>query len=88
MAGLMHTVNLWDTWSTLTQAVRRGRPAAQRQVSERGEKWLAKFLTAMHAWASKEAPTVLAEIGVSSVSRVLDVGGGSGVDTILYSSPR
>ena len=24
MAGIMHSVNLWDSWSTLTEAVREG----------------------------------------------------------------
>jgi 2-polyprenyl-3-methyl-5-hydroxy-6-metoxy-1,4-benzoquinol methylase len=78
MAGLMHTVNLWDTWSTLTQAVRQGTATAHRGVNGRGETGLAAFIAAMHARASREASTVVAEIGVSGVSRVLDVGGGSG----------
>jgi SAM-dependent methyltransferase len=78
MAGLMHTVNLWDTWSTLTQAVRQGTATAHREVNGRRERWLTAFVAAMHARASREASTVVAEIGVSAVSRVLDVGGGSG----------
>ena len=28
--GLMHTVHLWDSWSTLTECVRRGGPVAKR----------------------------------------------------------
>jgi 2-polyprenyl-3-methyl-5-hydroxy-6-metoxy-1,4-benzoquinol methylase len=84
MAGLMHTVNLWDTWSTLTQAVRRGTATAHREVNGRGERWLTAFIAAMHARASREAPAVVAEIGVSGVSRVLDVGGGSGAYAMAF----
>jgi hypothetical protein len=38
MAGLMHTVNLWDTWSMLTPAVRQGKSVGRPPVNERGEK--------------------------------------------------
>jgi 2-polyprenyl-3-methyl-5-hydroxy-6-metoxy-1,4-benzoquinol methylase len=84
MAGLMHTVNLWDTWSTLTQAVLQGTATAHREVNGRGETWLTAFIAAMHARASREASTVVAEIGVSGVSRVLDVGGGSGAYAMAF----
>jgi SAM-dependent methyltransferase len=84
MAGLMHTVNLWDTWSTLTQAVRHGTATAHREVNGRGERWLTAFIAAMHARASREAPVVVAEIGASGVSRVLDVGGGSGAYAMAF----
>jgi ubiquinone/menaquinone biosynthesis C-methylase UbiE len=84
MAGLMHTVNLWDTWSTLTQAVRQGTATAHREVNGRRERWLTAFIAAMHARASREAPTIVAEIGVSGVSRVLDVGGGSGAYAMAF----
>jgi 2-polyprenyl-3-methyl-5-hydroxy-6-metoxy-1,4-benzoquinol methylase len=84
MAGLMHTVNLWDTWSTLTQAVRQGTATAHREVNGRGERWLTAFIAAMHTRASREAPAVVSEIGVSGVSRVLDVGGGSGAYAMAF----
>jgi SAM-dependent methyltransferase len=84
MAGLMHTVNLWDTWSTLTQAVRQGTATAHREVNGRGERWLTAFIAAMHTRASREAPVVVSEIGVSGVSRVLDVGGGSGAYAMAF----
>ncbi|MGA9364045.1 MAG: methyltransferase [Bacteroidota bacterium] len=78
MSGLMHTVHLWNTWSTLTEAVRQGTAVSSRQVNDRGEKWLTAFIAAMHDRASKQAPTVVAQLDLSGVSRVLDVGGGSG----------
>jgi 2-polyprenyl-3-methyl-5-hydroxy-6-metoxy-1,4-benzoquinol methylase len=84
MSGLMHTVHLWNTWSTLTQAVRQGTAVASRQVNDRGELWVTAFIAAMHDRASKQAPTVVAQIDLSGVSRVLDVGGGSGAYAMAF----
>jgi len=78
MAGLGHGVNLWDTWSTLTQAVRAGKSVMGREVWDRGEDWLTSFIAAMHARARQAAPGIVALLDLKNVSRVLDVGGGSG----------
>jgi 2-polyprenyl-3-methyl-5-hydroxy-6-metoxy-1,4-benzoquinol methylase len=84
MAGLMHTAHLWDRWSTLTDAVRQGTAVATRDVNGPGEKWITAFIAAMHDRASKQAPTVAAQIDLSGVSRVLDVGGGSGAYAMAF----
>jgi 2-polyprenyl-3-methyl-5-hydroxy-6-metoxy-1,4-benzoquinol methylase len=84
MAGLMHTVHLWDTWSTLTPAVREGKSVGRPPVNERGEKWLTAFIAAMHDRAKKQAPVVASLLDLSGVSRVLDVGGGSGAFAMAF----
>jgi 2-polyprenyl-3-methyl-5-hydroxy-6-metoxy-1,4-benzoquinol methylase len=84
MSGLMHTVHLWNTWSTLTEAVRKGTAVSGRQVNDRGEKWLTAFIAAMHDRASKQAPAIIAQLDLSGVSRVLDVGGGSGAYAMAF----
>jgi len=78
LANLAHSVNLWDTWSTLTDAVRRGTAVADRPTEERGKQWLEAFIGAMHTFASQRAPEVVGMLDLSGVTRVLDVGGGSG----------
>ena len=88
LAGLMHSVHLWDTWSTLTEAVRRGSSVIARQVNERGADWLRAFIAAMHWRARQHAPGVVAALGVSGVSRVLDVGGGSGAYAMAFVRAR
>jgi 2-polyprenyl-3-methyl-5-hydroxy-6-metoxy-1,4-benzoquinol methylase len=88
MSGLMHTTHLWNTWSTLTQAVREGTAVSSRQVNDRGEKWLTAFIAAMHDRASKQAPSVVAQLDLSGVSRVLDVGGGSGAYAMAFARAR
>jgi SAM-dependent methyltransferase len=88
MAGLTHTVHLWETWSTLTQAVRQGSSVVARPVGERGEKWLRAFIAAMHWRGGQHAREVVAMLDLSGVSRVLDVGGGSGVYAVAFVRAR
>lgn len=88
MGGLMHIVHLWDTWNTLTQAVRQGRSVVAEHVNERGEKWLDAFIAAMHERARRNAPVVVAQFDLSGVYRVLDVGGGSGAYSMAFVRAR
>ncbi len=78
MAGLGHVVNLWQTWSTLTAAVRKGGRAWGGDSPERGEEWTKNFIAAMHQRATQTAPQIVARLDLTGVKRVLDVGGGSG----------
>ena len=78
LGGLMHWVHLWESWSTLTPAVRHGGAVAAAPVDDRGEQWLRAFIAAMHWRACQHAPAVVAALDLTAVSRVLDVGGGSG----------
>ncbi|HEY3296082.1 MAG TPA: methyltransferase [bacterium] len=84
MGNLMHSVNLWDTWSTLTDAVRHGSSVIKKDVSEREESWLDAFIAAMHWRAMKSAPQLVAMLDLNGVRRVLDVGGGSGAYAMAF----
>lgn len=88
LGGLMHTVHLWDTWSTLTQAVRQGGTVTGRPIGERGEKWLRAFIAAMHWRGRQHAQGVVGLLDLSGVSRVLDVGGGSGVYAMAFARAK
>lgn len=80
MGGLGHTVNLWDTWSTMTEAVRKGSTVLMREpVNERQSGWLESFIAAMHMRGREQAQKVASAIDLANVSKVLDVGGGSGI---------
>jgi hypothetical protein len=83
-AGLMHTVHLWNSWDTLTDAVRNGGLVRQRPVEERDDEWFVGFIAAMHNRAAKEAPELVSRLNLSGVSRVLDVGGGSGAFSMAF----
>ncbi|MGE5343443.1 MAG: methyltransferase [Candidatus Omnitrophota bacterium] len=80
IAGLMHGANLWNTWSTLTEAVRNGKSVyTDASIDQRDPEWLKAFISAMHFRGKKAAPALVSMLDLSGVSSVLDVGGGSGV---------
>ncbi len=83
-AGLMHTNNLWNTWSNLTEVVRTGIPSHREEINDRGDEWLFSFISAMHDRAKKQAPRQLEGIDLSGVQSILDVGGGSGAFSMEF----
>ncbi len=84
LAGLAHTAHLWQTWSGLTDAVRRGTGVVGDEVNQRGEEWLRAFIGAMHWRAKGMADGVVALLDLSGVTRVLDLGGGSGAFSMAF----
>jgi predicted O-methyltransferase YrrM len=80
--GLMHQVNLWHRWSTLTDAVRTGSCVEARR--EENSEWTTDFITAMQNIAKDRAPLVVKALGTAGVRRILDLGGGSGVYSIAF----
>jgi SAM-dependent methyltransferase len=88
LGGLAHTNHLWDTWSHLTEVVKTGSPARRPETNERGEEWLSAFITAMHDRAQKQAPQQLANIDLSGIKSVLDIGGGSGAYAMEFVSKK
>jgi SAM-dependent methyltransferase len=88
MAGLMHMVHLWETWSTLTAAVRQGGSVVSGAIGDRGDTWLRAFIAAMHWRGRQHAQDVIALLDLSGVSRVLDVGGGSGVYAMAFARAK
>jgi 2-polyprenyl-3-methyl-5-hydroxy-6-metoxy-1,4-benzoquinol methylase len=86
MSGLHHTTSLWQTWSTLTDSVKKGKSVFQRPktINNRDTFWLEAFIGAMHYRAAKQAPEIVAKIDMKGVKKVLDVGGGSGAFAMAY----
>lgn len=78
--GLLHVANIWHTWSTLTEAVRRGTrvPLDRNQYPE----WTKNFIAAMNRNAKERAALLVKTLGTEGVRRVLDLGGGSGIYSI------
>jgi SAM-dependent methyltransferase len=79
MYGLGHQNHLWDSWSKLSGSVRTGRPVPKDPINDRGDEWLDSFVGAMNARGRAQALEVLPLLDFSGVSRLLDLGGGSGV---------
>lgn len=84
LSGLGHIFNLWDTWATLTEAVRRGTCVDRGSFEERGDAWFESFIEAMHFRGRAEAEKFTELIDWSGVSKLLDVGGGSAVFSMAF----
>ena len=83
-AGLMHTVHLWETWSTLTACVKAGTTQRRPGVEAHDESWTEAFIEAMHTRAKATAAQVVQVVGTEGVRRMLDVGGGPGTFSIAF----
>jgi SAM-dependent methyltransferase len=88
LGGLMHSNHLWNTWSNLTRVVKTGKSAHPSEINERGEEWLFPFINAMHDRAKKQAPVQIANIDLSQIKSVLDIGGGSGAFSMAFVSRK
>jgi len=84
----LHLAHLWETWSTLTECVRAGTSVTRQARAGRGEDWTTAFIAAMHRNARARAPLVVNAVGTDGVSRMLDVGGGSGAYSIAFASAQ
>jgi 3-hydroxy-5-methyl-1-naphthoate 3-O-methyltransferase len=80
--GLLHIANIWHRWSTLTEAVRRGRRISIDADNSR--EWTRHFIASMQRNAKDRAPGVVKALGTTGVRRILDLGGGSGAYSIAF----
>jgi (2Fe-2S) ferredoxin/predicted O-methyltransferase YrrM len=80
--GLLHIVNIWHRWSTMTDAVRSG--ARVPFGRENAPEWTRNFIDAMERIARERAPLVVKSLDTTGVRRVLDLGGGSGAYSIAF----
>ncbi|MBN1448813.1 MAG: methyltransferase domain-containing protein [Bacteroidetes bacterium] len=82
LGNLGHVNHLWDLWSGLTAAVRRGHGPAREPIGGRGDDWREAFIAAMHHRARTQAPLDVNLIDLHDAERILDLGGGSGIYAI------
>jgi (2Fe-2S) ferredoxin/ubiquinone/menaquinone biosynthesis C-methylase UbiE len=80
--ALLHTANLWKTWSTLTECVRAG-AAVANDPTLHDDAWVDTFIAAMHRNASERSAAVVQAMGPVE-GRMLDIGGGSGAYSIAF----
>jgi predicted O-methyltransferase YrrM len=85
-AGLMHTVNLWENWSTLTGCVKAGTAIGlgPRNPDGLADERTRSFISAMHARAREAAEETVHLAGAHDAKRMLDVGGGSGAFSMAF----
>ncbi|MBM4171545.1 MAG: methyltransferase domain-containing protein [Ignavibacteria bacterium] len=76
MSGLLFVNNLWNSWSNLTEAVKKGKSLTEKSIET--EDWLNSFIAAMHYRADHHAKIIGLMLELGNVKKMLDVGGGSG----------
>lgn len=81
VSSIEHLADLWDSWSTLTETVRQGKPVKYHTLQEKSPEWLNAFVNSMFWRASLEAPEVISHLKLKGVKKVLDLGGGKGAYT-------
>jgi ubiquinone/menaquinone biosynthesis C-methylase UbiE len=79
LRGFHHTLNMWDTWTTLTEVVRTGKTQRRLLKPSKREDWAESFIGAMHERASLQAKDVINKLPLQNIHHMLDIGGGSGV---------
>ena len=88
LGGLMHWVHLWDSWGTLTAAVRKGSSVRARPVGEQAEAWQTAFIAAMHGRARQHGRAWSPRL-ISRASRACWISGAARARTRWSSSgPR
>lgn len=78
ISGFHHTNSLWDSWSTLTEAVRCGSCVSWREREKKQSTWLVPFIEAMHDRAKRSAPDIISTLRFPGIRTILDLGGGPG----------
>ncbi len=76
-----HLADLWDSWSTLTDTVRHGKPVQYQTLQEKSDEWLVAFVNSIFWRSNLEAPEVISNFNLKGVNRILDLGGGKGAFT-------
>lgn len=78
LGGLRHQVQAsWQSWSTLTEAARKGSCASRRLEEDRGE-FFAGWVDSLFAMNRAAAVAVAEHLGPAT-GKILDIGAGSGV---------
>lgn len=82
IGNLYHVNELWKSWTTLTEAVRKGTSVYKRK--DENLEWTNSFIAAMHYRAQKEAKIVAYMLDLKNVKTMLDIGGGSGAFSMKF----
>lgn len=77
LSNLGHMSNLYHRWGTMTEALRHGGRVPDAPM--RGPDYTEQFIAAMHRRARDTADRLASLLDLSTVERLLDVGGGSAV---------
>ncbi len=81
---ILHLNGLWDTWSNLTETIRKGENLKRDQAIHKDKERQKAFIGAMHVIGCKLAEEIADTWNLDPFSKLLDIGGGSGTYTIAF----
>jgi SAM-dependent methyltransferase len=81
---ILHLNGLWDTWSVLTDTIRKGENQKRDDAIHRDEDRQKAFIGAMHVIGRSLAAEIADAWDLDPYSKLLDIGGGSGTYTIAF----
>lgn len=81
---ILHLNQLWDSWSHLTDSVRKGVNPGRKPMVEREQEGIQSFIGAMHVVGRKLAVEIADSYDLSPFKKLLDVGGASGTYTAAF----
>ena len=79
--GLIHIAHIWHRWSKLTDCVRAGTSTGSESKEDN---WVEAFIAAMDRNAQERTGAVVKAVGNTRITRMLDLGGGSGAYSIAF----
>jgi len=81
---VLHMNHLWNTWSGLTETLRKGQDAQIKAGLTFDEERMKAFIGAMHVVGKRLSSEIAGAFDLSSFHKLLDVGGASGTYTIAF----
>lgn len=81
---VLHMNHLWETWSKLTEAVRKGHEDQSKPGLKFDEKSMKAFIGAMHVVAKGLSSEMAESLDLKPYRKLLDVGGASGTYTMAF----
>lgn len=81
---VLHYSRLWETWSAMTDVIRRGPNPETQPVVRASEKSREAFIGAMHVIGKGLSGEISKACDLGRFNRLLDIGGGSGTYTVAF----
>lgn len=84
ISGFYHSNHMWDSWTSMTDVIRNGKPSYDPSIKGKKGNWLESFIEAMHNRAKMQTKVSIDAIDLTNVETVLDIGGGSGAFSMEF----
>lgn len=84
IGNLLHVSDLWEPWTHLTEIVKTGKPHSYETISDKEDKWIQDYLMSTHWKAKLHAESIVNQINLKKVNKMLDLRCGSGYYAVEF----